>query len=166
MKKKHINEGIPVYTDVNSENRFKETTKELRELRDLRSKYHLFLGDFFHHKSAEDLARDYLNPVYRDFVEDYISIIYLPEFREKYEKAKQSPLESKVQTSPKFTPDKETQKAAKKFVEGIEKGVITKRPLPNMKTTKEFDVNEASERFDKLISSEHFEEMMKGAYKY
>jgi len=163
MKKKHINEGIPVYTDVNPENRPEEIS-ELEELRDLRSKYHLLLGDFFHYKSAEDLAKAYLNTEYRDFVEDYVSIIYIPEFKKEYEKAKQSQLESKAQTLPKFTASKETQRAADKFIKRIKKGVIIKRHPPNIKTTKDFDVQEASENFNKLIASEDFEDKMKKSY--
>ena len=82
------------------ENRSKEIRK-LEKLREVRNDYYYFLGDFFGHKSVEDLAVDYLNLEWRDFVEDYVSIC-IPGFKERYEKAKQFiPFESKAQTPPK-----------------------------------------------------------------
>lgn len=98
---KEIHKDVPVYTDISAGN----MSKELKKLRNLRNNYLLMLGDFFHHKSTEDLARVYLKPEYRDFVEDYVSICCYPEFKKDYEKTKRYLLKSQAlsQTSPKCT---------------------------------------------------------------
>ena len=73
----------------------------LKELKELRPKYIIYLsllGDLFHHKNAEELARLSLNPEFKDFVPDYISFC-LPEFRKEYDKIKRSQLEQQTQSA-------------------------------------------------------------------
>lgn len=63
----------------------------------------------------------------------------------------------------KETISKETQQAADKFIKRIKGGIITKRHLSN--TGEVFNADKASESFDKLITSETFDRMMRNAYK-
>ena len=61
-----------------------------------RTKYASKLGEIFHHKSAVDLAKLSLNPDYAAIVNDYINLICLPEFKQKYKEEQQRQKESQL----------------------------------------------------------------------
>jgi len=70
--------------------------EELNLLRQKREEYLSGLGEIFHYKGALDLAKLSFNQKYRYFVEDYINLVCIPEFREKYQKER-SLLEQQAQ---------------------------------------------------------------------
>lgn len=61
----------------------------LKELEKLCQDYIFLLEDTFHMVDAKTLARHAKYEKWRPFIEDYVSIVCLPEFRECYEIARQ-----------------------------------------------------------------------------
>ena len=61
------------------------------------------------------------------------------------------------------TVSEETKRAADKFIERIKNGLITKRTLPNI--AEDFDIDKASKRFSSFVTSKHFENIVKNAYR-
>ncbi len=58
---------------------------------------------------------------------------------------------------------KETKEEADKFIERIKNGIITKRKLPNI--SEDFNIEAASESFEKLVTSDKLKKLMKNTYK-
>ncbi len=81
---------------MSAKERIEQLNESLNQLRQARQRHNSLLGDTFHHKSAEDLARLSSDPELALFVSNYVYFVCHPDFKEEYERAKQSLLEQKA----------------------------------------------------------------------